>query len=102
MKTAVENAATVEILKGNYKAAASKLAGKKGFTAALANILTGNYAAAEAAFCKCDCPKNAYLKAIIAARKGDKEGVKTNLENAKKCECLAKRAANDIEFAQFN
>ena len=34
--------------------------------------------------------------------KGDKEGVKTNLEAAKKCECFAKRAANDIEFAQFN
>ena len=98
---AVENAATVAILKGDYKAAASKLAGKKGFTAALANILTGNYAAAESAIC-CDCPKGAYLKAIIAARKGDKAGVKTNLEKAKKCECLAKRAANDIEFAQFN
>ena len=101
-ETAVENAATVEILKGNYKAAASKLAGKKGFTAALANILTGDLAKAEASLCKCDCPSIAYLKAIIAARKGDKEGVKTNLEAAKKCECFAKRAANDIEFAQFN
>ena len=98
---AVENAATVEILKGNYAAAASKLSGKKGFTAALANVLVKNYDAAKAALC-CDCPHAAYLKAVIAARQGDKDGVKTNLEKAKKCECLAKRAANDIEFAQFN
>ncbi len=100
-EAANENAATVDILNGDYKAAASKMAGKEGFTAALANILTGDYAAASSAI-KCDCPKGAYLKAIIAARQGDKDGVKANLENAKKCDKLAKRAANDIEFAQFN
>ena len=97
----MENAAVVAIHKGDYKGAAAKLAGKKGFVAALANTLTGNYAAAKAAI-TCDCPHSAYLKAVIAAREGDAKAVKANLETAKKCEKLAKRAANDIEFAQFN
>lgn len=100
-EAAVENAAVVALHKGDYKGAAAKLAGKKGFVAALANTLTGNYAAAKAAI-TCDCPDFAYLKAVIAAREGDAKAVKANLENAKKCEKLAKRAANDIEFAQFN
>jgi len=97
---AKENLAVLDILNGKYDAAAAKLAGKDGFNAALAQILVKNYAAASAAI-KCDCAKGAYLKAIIAARQGDADAVKANLENAKKCDCLAKRAEKDIEFAQY-
>ena len=97
--TAIENAAIINILDGEYKAAAKNLANVKSFNAALVHVLLGNYA--PAAECKCQCPASAYLRAVVAARKGDAEGVKKNLEAAKKCEKLAARAERDIEFAQY-
>ena len=97
--TAKENAAVISILNGDYKAAAQSLANVKSFNAALAQVLVGNYA--PAAECKCECPASAYLRAVVAARQGNAEGVKKNLETAKKCEKLAARAQKDIEFAQY-
>ena len=97
--TAIENAAIINILDGEYKAAAKNLANVKSFNAALVQVLLGNYA--PAAECKCQCPASAYLRAVVAARKGDAEGVKKNLEAAKNCEKLAARAERDIEFAQY-
>ena len=97
--TAKENAAVISILKGDYKAAAAALANAKGYNAALAQLLVGNYAPAAAS--KCECPQSAYLRAVAAARQGNAEAVKTNLEAAKKCEKLAERAAKDVEFAQY-
>ena len=97
--TAKENAAVISILKGDYKAAAAALANVKSTNAILAQILVGNYA--PAASCKCQCPMSAYLRAVAAARQGNAEAVKTNLEAAKKCEKLAERAAKDVEFAQY-
>ena len=96
---AKENLAVVDVLNGDYKAAAAKVSGK-GYNAALIALLNGN--TAPAAALECNCPNSAYLRAIAAARKGDAAGVKKNLEVAKKCEKLAARAAKDIEFAQFN
>ena len=93
--TAKENAAVISIL----KAAAAALANAKGYNAALAQLLVGNYAPAAAS--KCECPQSAYLRAVAAARQGNAEAVKTNLEAAKKCEKLAERAAKDVEFAQY-
>ena len=98
-ETAKENAAVLDILNGEYEAAAAKLAGVKGYNAALAQLLVGNYAPAAAL--KCECAKVAYLRAVAAARQGNAEAVKTNLEAAGKCECLAERAAKDVEFAQY-
>ena len=98
-ETAKENAAVISILKGDYKAAAAALANAKGYNAALAQLLVGNYAPAAAS--KCECPQSAYLRAVAAARQGNAEAVKTNLEAAKKCEKLAERAAKDVEFAQY-
>ena len=100
--TAKKNAAVVDILKGDYAAAASKLSGEKGFNAALAAILNKDYAAAKDAMSECDCEGCAYLKAIVAAREGKADDVKKNLEAAKKSEKLAARAEKDIEFAKFN
>jgi len=98
-ETAKENAAVIDILKGDYTAAAAKLAAAKGFNAALAQLLVGNNAPAAALECK--CAKSAYLRAVAAARQGNAEAVKTNLEAASECEKLAERAAKDVEFAQY-
>ena len=100
-KTTAANAnlALLDILAGDYKAAAAKLGNCKCFNAALAQLLVGNYAPAAAL--ECQSPKAAYLRAVAAARKGDAAGVKKNLADASKCEDLAARAAKDIEFAQY-
>jgi hypothetical protein len=98
-ETAKENAAVLDILNGEYEAAATKLAGVKGYNAALAQLLVGNYAPAAAL--ECECANVAYLRAVAAARQGNAEAVKTNLEAAGKCEKLAERAAKDVEFAQY-
>ena len=97
------NMGIVDILTGNYDKAANELADKKGCprNKVLAYILTNQLdKAAEAATCQ--DPKVKYLKAVIAARKGDAAGVKENLELAAKDAELAARAAKDIEFAGFN
>ena len=96
-EASVENAAIIDILDGEYKAAAQKLAGKKTFNAGLAQVLTGNN---NPAFDH-NCPKSSYLRAVAAARRGDAETVKSELEKAQKKEKLAERAAKDVEFAQF-
>ena len=98
-QTAKENLAVLDILNGEYEAAAAKLAGVEGYNAALAQLLVGNNAPAAAL--KCECANVAYLRAVAAARQGDAEAVKTNLEAAGKCEKLAERAAKDVEFAQY-
>ena len=98
-KAANANLAVVDVLNGNYKAAAAKLGDCKCANAALVALLNGNNAPAAAL--TCECPTSAYLRAIAAARQGDAEGVKKNLEAAKKCEKLAERAAKDVEFAQY-
>ena len=98
-KAANANLAVVDVLNGNYKAAAAKLGDCKCANAALVALLNGNNAPAAAL--TCECPTSAYLRAIAAARQGDAEGVKKNLEAAKKCEKLAARAEKDVEFAQY-
>ena len=95
----VENAAVIDILDGEYAAAAQKLAGKKGYNAALAQLLVGNNAPA-AAF-GCECANVASLRAVAAARQGNASAVKKNLEAAAKCDKLAAKAAKDVEFAQY-
>lgn len=95
----VENAAVIDIIDGEYEAAAQKLSGKKGYNAALSQLLLGNADPAENL--ECECPKAAYLRAIAAARKGDSFVMKANLNDAAKDAKLAERAAKDIEFVQF-
>lgn len=95
----VENAAIIDILDGEYEAAAQKLAGKKGYNAALSQLLIGNNAPASAL--ECNCPKTAYLRAVAAARQGKASAVKAELEKASKDDKLAQRAAKDVEFAQY-
>ena len=101
-QTSKENLAVLDLLDGNYAAAAEKLADAQGccHNKTLAYILTGQLDKA-AASAKCASPSVSYLKAIIAARQGNAEEVKANLEAAGKVEALAERAAKDIEFAQY-
>ena len=94
-----ENQAVVDILNGNYAKAAAALKGTNSFNEALADVLTGNLSAASAAL-KCNCPKSEYLRAIIAARQGNKAEVAAHLAKASECEALKARAEKDIEFAQ--
>ena len=96
---AAQNLAAIDIYNGNYAAAASKLKNTTGTNAALANILNGDLKAASAALTGDDALTN-YLKAIVAARKGDVSAAKAALKLATdKCPKLAERAAKDIEFA---
>ena len=97
--SSVKNAAVIDILDGEYEAAVAKLAGSNECNAILAQILVGNYSNVDKLTCK--CAKSYYVRAIAAARQGNAEGVKTNLEKACKNEKLAERAAKDVEFAQY-
>ena len=95
-----ENQAVVDILNGNYAKAAAALKGTNSFNEALADVLTDNLSAASAAL-KCNCPKAEYLRAIIAARQGNKDEVAAHLAKAAECDALEARAEKDIEFAQY-
>lgn len=98
---AKENMGALLILKGDYKSAATALAGTKSYNEALVNIVTGNLDQASAILANAKCACKSYLKAIIAARKGDNTAAKQLLEVAKKEEKLAKRMQKDIEFAKL-
>ena len=96
------NLGAIDILSGNYAKAAQEMAASDARCKdkALAYILAGQYDEAEKVL-KCDDPEASYLRAIIAARRGDEKGVKQHL--AKACEDpeLAKKAAKDIEFVKY-
>ncbi len=98
---AKENMGALLILKGDYKAAASSLAGSSSYNEALVNILTGNLDKASAILANAKCPCKSYLKAIIAARKGDNTKANELLGTAKKDAKLAERAKTDVEFAKL-
>lgn len=94
----------IQIAKGNYQQAASNLAGVNSNSAALAQILNKDYASAKTTLnnVKNADAYTAYLKAIVAARTNDAAGVSSNLSTAiSKDSSLAKRAATDLEFANF-
>lgn len=97
---AAANQAVVDILHGEYDKAAAALKDKTGFNAALAQILVDNPDAAEKAL-TCKCPRSSYLRAIIAARRGDAEAVADCLAKAGKIKAFAARAEKDVEFAQY-
>lgn len=94
------NKGVLSILSGDYKAAVAELNGLGTFNEALANILVKNEAKASEIL-KSNCPCQSYLRAIIAARKGDATQANKELEVAAKDENLAKRAKTDIEFAKI-
>lgn len=94
----------LNIAKGNYQQAAQNLAGSNTNSAALAQILAQDYAAAASTLSniKDADATTSYLKAILAARQGETNALASNLRNAiQKDGTLAARAAKDLEFAKF-
>jgi len=96
-----KNLGIVQLLTGEYEEAAKTLADVDGccHNTVLAYILTDQLdKAAKTVSCKDQ--KVTYLKAIIAARKGDAAGVRENLGKITNADLLA-RAKKDVEFAGY-
>ncbi|MDR1678235.1 MAG: hypothetical protein LBR81_00450 [Prevotellaceae bacterium] len=89
--------------KGDYGAANKAFAAEKTNNAAIAKLVIKDVAGATAILKEVKKPNalTAYLKAIVAARTSDKEGVLSNLKEAAKNASLKKRAGVDIEFAKY-
>ena len=100
-KTAKCNQGAIDILNGKYKEALAKLDGQKHMNAALAQLLNGNLNKAEEALSECVCFKTKYVKAVIAARKGQASKVSELMEEINKVPAFAEKAAKDIEFAKY-
>ena len=102
-KVSKTNQGVIDILTGDYEKAVSDLKDAEGCcnNTVLAYLLTNQYdKALKAAHCK--DPQVTYLKAVIAARQGNFDQVKTYLaEVAKKDKALAERALKDVEFAEY-
>ena len=97
------NLGAIYILTGNYDAAVKALENAPGccHNTVLSLILTNQLDKADAT-AKCQSPAVQYLRAIIAARKGNASGVKEYLDKAKASPKFAERAPKDIEVAAFN
>lgn len=97
-----EAAGALNIAKGNYAEAARNLKDETSYTAALAQILSKDYANAAKTL---DAIKNptglaSYLHAIISARRGNKYATESYLEEAvQRDPSLQSAADNDLEFA---
>ena len=91
---------TIDMLRGKYVDAAAKLAGEGEHNEAIAYLLT-NQLDKAAAVMKCECPKGSYIRAIIAARKGDKAAWAKEMAVVNTNATLKARAENDIEFAKM-
>ena len=99
---AQKNLGIVQILSGDYDAAAKTLADVDGccHNTVLAYILTDQLDKATKAI-HCDDQKVIYLKAIIAARKGDAAGVREAMGKITS-QALRERAAKDIELVGYD
>ena len=98
---AKENLGVLNILNGKYADAAAALKGTGTTTEAIANLLAGKVDAAEKCLTATDAVSD-YVRAIVAARKGDSKGVASWLKSAgEKDPQLKARAAKDIEFANY-
>ena len=99
---AKKNLGIVQILSGDYDAAAKTLADVDGccHNTVLAYILTDQLDKASKAV-HCNDQKVIYLKAIIAARKGDAAGVREAMGKITS-QALRERAAKDIELVGYD
>lgn len=99
-KEAKANLGTVNILQGDYAAAANNLAGTGTGNEAVAYLLNGQNAKATTAITGKDA-KSDYLRAIAAARNGNVAGAKSFLASAiAKDPSYKAKAAGDIELAK--
>lgn len=89
---------------GEWAKAANSFGSVKSNNAALAQILTKDYSKASQTLNAVPNPDatTSYLKAIVAARTNDANGIVSNLKAAiAKDSSMAKEAAKDLEFAKF-
>ena len=92
----------LNLFSGNYTQAAQALKGSKTNSAALAQIMTKDYAAAAQTLANVPNADatTSYLKAVVAARTNNKSNVLSNLKEAfAKDATLKTMAAKDLEFA---
>ncbi len=97
------NQGVIDILSGDYNKAVEDLKDAPGCcnNTVLAYILTNQLDKASAA-AKCKDARVNYLRAVIAARQGKMDEVKTYLDQvAKQDKALAERATKDVEFAEY-
>ncbi len=101
--SAKRNMGVVDILSGDYAKAVKDLEGTKGCcrNIGLAHILNNDLDGAMEVM-HCNSAECNYLRAIVAARKGNANDVKKYLDLvAKEDKDLAARAEKDVEFAEF-
>ena len=91
------NLGTIDILKGNYDAAVKNLEGTGSYNLAVAYILTNQLDKAEKSI-TCKCARSNYLRAVIAARRGNSSDVEKYLAQTGK---MKEKAEKDVEFADF-
>ena len=95
----------LNIARGNYSQADRDLSNVNTNSAALAQIMNKNYAAARSTLAnvKEQNAVTSYLKAVLAARVGDSASLSSSLKDAvAKDPSLAKRALNDVEFQKYS
>lgn len=91
--------------KGDAAAAVKAFGDTKSNNAALAQILTKDYSKAKSTLAAIDRPDATtyYLMAILGARTNNESMLNTNLRQAVRLDSsLAKRAVDDLEFANYN
>ncbi len=94
----------MELKEGDYAKAVSSFGDVKTNNAALAQIMTKDYSKAAQTLAAIANPDAAtsYLKAVVAARTNDANGVVSNLQSAISANRkYAKMAATDLEFAKY-
>ncbi|MDO5481667.1 MAG: tetratricopeptide repeat protein [Bacteroidaceae bacterium] len=93
------------VAQGKYNQATAKMMKSANNSAALANILSQDYADALKTLDNIKSPDamTYYLRAVLAARMEKTDEVKNHLAKAIELDpTLAKRAANDAEFSDYN
>jgi tetratricopeptide (TPR) repeat protein len=105
-KEVEHNLANISVKRGNYAAAIGGYGSDASFNKALAQVLDGKLDAASATLDAAPQKDDAiahYLRAIIAARKDNVNGVASNLKNAfAKDASLKAKAGRDREFIKFS
>jgi hypothetical protein len=98
------NMALVDIQMGNYADAASSVGTNNTFNAALAKLLNGDANGAKSTLdaANDNSAWGCYLRAVVSARTGDKNGMVSNLKTAiNKDASLKAQASSDCEFIKF-
>lgn len=99
------NLGLIAVQNGDYAGAVTNFGNNTTFNVALAKVLSGDLDGASSTIDKSSEKEDAlsyYLRAIIAARKGNADGVVSNLRTAiSKDPSLKEKAASDVEFLKL-